>query len=218
MLRYIFNEIQFYFNEMMFKKILVSFFLLPFLGFVRSNHFSIKENTKWVISQNSNLIVSGSTNLSQFSCAILSYPQTDTITLHKVNQLKELPLSGHVSLRVADFVCNNKLMTSELRKTLKLAQYPYLQINFITLNEFTALNSKSIPIKGRVDIEIAGVKKRYEVNYQLRVDEQKLIHLIGYRDVNFSDFELTPPKKLGKLVQAKDKLTVAFHLQMNLVQ
>jgi hypothetical protein len=202
----------------MLKKMLLSFLLLPFLGFVDSNQFPIKENTKWVISQNSNLTVIGSTNLNRFSCAILSYPQTDTITLYKVNQLKELPLSGCINLKVADFVCNNKLMTNELRKTLKLAQYPYLHINFISLNEFMVLKSKPILVKGIVDIEIASVKKRYVVNYQLHVDEHKMIHLVGYRDINFSDFELVPPKKLGKLVQAKDKLTVSYHLQMNLVQ
>ena len=201
----------------MSKKNLLSYFIFPFFGLISSNQFPIKENTKWVISQNSNLIVTGSTNLNHFSCSILSYPQTDTITLYKANLLKELPLSGRINLKVADFVCNNKLMTNELRKTLKLERYPYLQINFITLNQFIDLNSKPFPIKGRVDIEIAGVKKRYEVNYKLHIDEEKIIHLVGYRDVNFSDFKLVPPKKLGKLLQAKDKLTVAFHLQINSV-
>jgi hypothetical protein len=66
-----------------------------------------------------------------------------------------------------------------------------------------------------VDIEIAGVRKRFEVNYQISVDAEKSIHLLGSRDVNFSDFNLIPPRKLGGMIKTNDKLSVAFHLKIN---
>jgi hypothetical protein len=48
-----------------------------------------------------------------------------------------------------------------------------------------------------VDIEIAGVSKRFEVNYQITEGAQKVIHLAGSPDINLSDFNLIPPRKLA---------------------
>ena len=69
-----------------------------------------------------------------------------------------------------------------------------------------------------VDIELAGTSKRFEVKYQVSVDAQKTIHLLGYRDMKFSDFNLMAPKRLAGMVRTKDKLSVAFHLKMKLME
>jgi hypothetical protein len=79
------------------------------------------------------------------------------------------------------------------------------------------MSSKPEPIKGLVDIEIAGVNKRFEINYLMSKDEENVIHLLGSRDLNFSDFKLIPPRKLGGMIQTKDLLTVEFHLKMKTI-
>ncbi len=83
-------------------------------------------------------------------------------------------------------------MTHDLRKTLKDATFPILHITFLSLSRLPDLTSHPELITGLVDIEIAGVSKRFEVNYQISVDAEKSIHLLGSRDVNFSDFNLIP--------------------------
>lgn len=105
-------------------------------------------------------------------------------------------------------------MTHDLRKTLKQDQYPVLHISFLTLNKLPDLTAKPEPVTGWVFIEIAGVRKRFEVNYQISQDGQKIIHLLGTRNVNFSDFNLVPPRKLGGMIKTSDKLSVDFHLKM----
>ena len=79
------------------------------------------------------------------------------------------------------------------------------------------MSSKPEPIKGLVDIEIAGVNKRFEINYLMSKDEENVIHLLGSRDLNFSDFKLIPPRKLGGMIQTKDLLTVEFQLKMKTI-
>jgi hypothetical protein len=177
----------------------------------------INETKKWVISENSNLCVNGTTNINKFACEIPAYDQTDTLYL-KTKSDKEITLSGNMGLKVQSFDCHNSIMTHDLRKTLKEPQFPLLHINFLTLSKLPLLTPQSEPITGMVEIEIAGVRKRFEVSYQISQDAQKTIHLLGSRDVNFSDFNLIPPRKLGGMIQTNDKLNVAFHLKIKPIE
>jgi len=172
---------------------------------------------KWVISESSTLSVNGSTNINNFACEIPNYDRTDTLTITKRKGAKDITLTGNISLNVKTFDCHNPMMTSDLRKTLNVKQYPALNINFLSLNDFPEMTARSQVLTGLVDIELAGTRKRFEINYQVSVDAQHTIHLLGTRDVNFSDFNLIPPKKLGGLIKTNDKLSVSFHLKMKAI-
>ncbi len=89
-----------------------------------------------------------------------------------------------------------------------------MHIRFLSLNKMPVLSTQQEPVKGWVDIEIAGVSKRFEVNYQITQTDEKSMQLLGSRDVNFSDFKLVPPKKLGGMISTKDQLSVGFQLNM----
>jgi len=198
---------------MLLKKLLFGLFLFTGLGFVFKPKVAL---TKWAICENSNLVVKGSTNMSTFSCAIPSYPKLDTIIITQSKDAKNIPLLGKMKLDIKSFDCKNRWMTSELRKTLKEKQFPMLNIQFISLNEFPDLTKKS-NAKGVVDIEIAGARKRYEVTYQIVSDNNGNIQLSTTKDVNFSDFNIIPPMKMGKLVQTKDRLSVVLNLSLKVV-
>lgn len=172
------------------------------------------ERTKWVISENSNLSVNGSTNINKFSCEIPAYDQTDTLTLIKGKSEKGIILSGNIGLKVQSFDCHNTMMSRDLRKTLKEQQFPRLYIRFLSLSEFPELTADPKQITGWVNIELAGTSKRFEINYQVSIDAQKIIHLLGSKDINFSDFNLIPPRKLGGMIKTNDQLSVEFHLKM----
>jgi hypothetical protein len=195
--------------------------LLPWLLFVSLTSFvlpghlnSAAETKKWVISESSTLCVNGTTNINKFSCEILAYDKTDTLTINKNKSDNAIVLSGNIGLSIKSFDCHNSIMTHDLRKTLKEDQYPMLHISFLSLNKLPDLSARPELITGMVDIEIAGVRKRFEVNYQITKDAQKAIHLLGSRDINFSDFNLKPPRKLGGMIKTNDKLSVNFHLNM----
>jgi hypothetical protein len=177
--------------------------------------FSPTERIKWVISENSSLSVNGSTNINKFSCDIPTYDQTDTLTLIRKN--KEIALTGNVGLQIQRFDCHNSMMTRDLRKTLKEKQYPRLYIHFLSLSEFPQLTTEPQQASGWVNIELAGVSKRFAINYQINIDDKKVIHLLGSRNINFSDFNLIPPRKLGGMIKTNDQLTVAFHLKMKAI-
>jgi hypothetical protein len=187
---------------------------IPLTSFVSPRRFNRPDTKKWVIGENSSLSVNGTTNINKFTCDIPAYDRADTLVISKSKTDKEIVLTGSISLSIQGFDCHNAIMTHDLRKTLKENQYPTLHISFLSLNKLPDLTMRPEQVTGMVDIEIAGVRKRFEVNYRITQDVQKVIHLLGSRDVNFSDFKLIPPRKLGGMIQTKDKLSVDFHLKI----
>lgn len=176
--------------------------------------FVVNAQSKWLISETSSMSVKGSTNVNKFTCDIPNCDQ-DTLTIWKSD--KGIKMSGSINPAVLSFDCHKTMMTRDLRKTLKAKKYPKLHIRFLSLNQLPELSGKPASINGQVEIEIAGIKKLYEIDYSISVDTDKMIHLLGSRDLNFSDFELIPPKTLGGMIKAKDQLIVAFNLNMKTI-
>jgi len=190
-----------------------------FILFLICSGFIYKENrdpvymAKWVVMKGGSLRVKGSTNINKFTCEIKDYSKPDTIVVYKSKGDKDvLPLNGDLNLDIRGFDCFNPVMTADLRKTLKAKEYPNLVIRFLTLSKFPLPGQKQDIIKGLVDIELSGVKRRFEVNYKFTADERQTMRMVGERDISFSDFKLVPPRKLGGMIQTDDKLSVEFQL------
>ena len=171
---------------------------------------------KWVVMSGGSLKVVGSTNINQFTCAITNYSKPDTINVNRNNN-PSVKLNGAIRLDVKNFDCHNKPMTDELRKILKAKTYPKLMIKFVSLNQYPDAHSKNKIINGIVFIELAGVTKKYEVHYKVISADNTHINLVGSRDVLFTDFNITPPKKLGGMIRTNDKLQVEFNVKMKVI-
>lgn len=163
------------------------------------------------------LKVDGSTNINKFSCIIANHTKSDTISIYKDPAKEVLPLSGVIKLDVQNFDCHNPVMTGDLRKTLKAKQFPQLSVRFLNLSKYPNLNSRQDLIKGAVAIEIAGVTKRVEVDYKIVSTGGSIINLIGSRQVNFSDFNIIPPRKIGGMIQTNNELSVVFNLRIKVI-
>ena len=170
-----------------------------------------KSTSRWVMSENSILTVNGTTNINRFSCAMLRYPKSDTILLSK-DKTDHIMLSGTLNLKVKNFECSSSIMTKQLLNTLQENQFPLLHIRFLSLKEIPAAGLNRF-VKGDVEITISGVLKKFEICYQINA-RQRAMELVGQQKLKFSDFNLIPPKKMGRLIQAKDQLVVVFFLKM----
>ncbi len=190
-------------------------YLFIFLTIALSIAFRyIDDKARWVVLPGSNLHVNGSTNINNFACEITDYLLPDTLICNKLNAKGQvLAMRGKMDLAIADFDCHNKMMTNDLRKTLKYKEFPNLTIQFISLNSFPDFRHP-VSITGVVDISLAGVKKRFDISYLFTIDPRQQLHLKGARAINFTDFNLTPPSKMGGIIKAKDLLNVEFNLNL----
>lgn len=191
------------------KQIFAILLLLILSGFNPSDNKVI-----WVVLQGSSLTVNGTTNINRFQCDINNYILPDTLTLVKsVPKGQLLPMNGKLNLEIEAFDCHNRMMTADLRKTLKAKTYPMLIVKFISINSFPDFKNPS-KISGLVDISLSGVNKRFAINYIFSGDEKQDVHLIGNQMIHFSDFNLVPPSKLGGVIKANDALLVEFKLHL----
>ena len=166
---------------------------------------------KWVVEKNSTLRVAGKSNVNSFICKINVQAEKDTITCSN-NQSKSISLSGDIQIDVISFDCQSNLITRDLRKTLKADQYPKMTIRFLTLEGMPVLQNKTEFIKGWVEVELAGVAKKFELCYSFSRATSGDIQLDGGKTFSFSDFKLSPPRKLAGLIRIKDAFNVNFQL------
>ena len=171
---------------------------------------------KWVIEKSSTLRVDGKSNVNSFTCNIDEYNASDTISLTNGSAMS-IKLSGKIQMEIVSFNCHSRMITRDLRETLKASAYPKMTIRFLTLQWMPALRGEKEFIKGWVEVEVAGVVKRFELCYSFSNDGPGHIQLDGGRTFNFSDFKLSPPKKMAGLIKIKDAFDVNFQLILRTV-
>ena len=94
------------------------------------------DSIRWVVEKTSSLDISGRTNVSRFSCSLPTHAAPDTISFVQTGQA--VTLRGVMRLSIADFDCHSRMMTGDLRKTLKADVYPDLILRFIDLERMPA--------------------------------------------------------------------------------
>jgi hypothetical protein len=167
--------------------------------------------SRWLVQRTSTIRIAGSTNINQFCCQVDQYTGPDTITLSPTG----ISFLGVLSVNIADFNCNNRMMTAEFKKTLQYQRYPHLKISFISLDKAPAFGTAAEKVRGCVEVELAGAYRKFVVDYSACRTDNGNVELIGTRVFGFSDFGLTPPRKMAGLVRVNDRLEVEFRLHLH---
>ncbi|HQW10609.1 MAG TPA: YceI family protein [Saprospiraceae bacterium] len=165
---------------------------------------------KFVTIPGSFLDVRGSTNINNFTCGVHNYSGTDTLTFQVAPATANI--KGTVLIQVEGFDCKLRGMTADLKRTLKSDRYPYLKMTFSNLKSAPSLTRAEV-IEGAVNITLAGVTKMFTINFQIQGNQNDLT-ISGKRIVSFSDFKLTPPAKVGGMIQTNQELLVEFYLKL----
>jgi len=177
----------------------------------------LKTPIRWEVQKNSTIRVDGESNINSFRCDIEAYYQADTIFCYDGGGISDaVKLKGSLKIDLFNFDCHSRMITSDMRKTLKADAYPKLVIHFMSLDRLPVFDGNTDIMKGWVNIELAGVTKKFEILYSFIKTGSSPILLNGGRTFHFSDFNLTPPRKLGGMIRIKDEFSV--HFRLNLVR
>lgn len=139
--------------------------------------------------------INGSTNVNKFQCVNNKFKAENGVFTFTERKLP------NIILKVNDFDCGNKMMTKHFQKILNSEKYPDMTIKFIN---FTKTQKSYNAI---VEVRMMNQSKRYNVEFN--VENNKMI---GRKNVKFSDFNITPPKKMGGMIVVKDDLNLIFSL------
>ncbi|MDP9956377.1 NAD+--asparagine ADP-ribosyltransferase [Epilithonimonas hungarica] len=139
--------------------------------------------------------INGSTNVNKFQCVNNKFKNDGGVYTFSERNLP------NIVLKVADFDCGNRMMTKDFQKILNAEKYPNMTIKFINFiknqDGFNAL----------VEVKMMNQSKRYNIEFDIENNK-----LIGRKNVKFSDFNITPPKKMGGMIVVKDDLDLIFSL------
>lgn len=141
------------------------------------------------------IVITGKTNVNTFKCTNTNLKTGIDLDSDRLPQL---------TLKVDDFDCRNRIMTSDFRKTLNSAKYPELHIRFTKLQKV----STSGYYQATLNVKLMNKTQPYSLTFFL--DENQLV---GNKKVHFSDFGITPPKKMGGTIQVKDALDLSVSLR-----
>lgn len=166
---------------------------------------------KWLVTAESRLEISGSSNINTFQCRNLSYAGSDTLYEKRGAASHSSLLNGIIRLKAEKFDCRNKLITNDFRRTLNAEEYPEIKVRFLCLR--TNKNTPGWgPVNGEVEITIAGVSRKYDIDCQFLQSGNGKAQLKGEKIVRLSDFGLEPRPKVLGMVKVDDTVKVDFHL------
>ncbi|WP_312768287.1 YceI family protein [Epilithonimonas sp.] len=139
--------------------------------------------------------INGSTNVNKFQCTNNKFKaDAGGYTFSE----KNLP---NIVLKVTDFDCGNRMMTKDFQKILNAEKYPNMTIKFISFTKNQG------GINALVEVKMMDQSKRYNIEFDIENNK-----LIGRKNVKFSDFNITPPKRMGGMIVVKDDLDLIFSL------
>lgn len=143
--------------------------------------------------------ITGSTNVNTFKCTNDSFKAPGGSFIFSGRTLP------NINLRVADFDCRHRIMTTDFQKTLSASQYPFLTVRFLSFSHAKNLYN------AQVEVKMMERSKIYNIAFALENGR-----LIGKKNVKFSDFNIVPPKKMGGMIVVKDDLNLVFALNAQL--
>jgi hypothetical protein len=172
---------------------------------------------KLLINSSSGLVIKGNSNVNSFICKSNGYSRFDTLeyTVDRDNRAIKF-VKDEMILLVNEFDCGNAMMTQDFLDALKYKEYPFLKVNFVSLNGIEWASSGGT-VLGNVKITLAGSNKNYQIAFKVSGNTKDLISLSGKQKVTFSDFGLTPPRKMMGLIHVKEDLEVEFKIDLRAI-
>ncbi len=151
----------------------------------------------------SELIISGSTNVNKFDCKFNIDLITDKKQIKYIQEENFITFSDlKLHLLTNGFDCGNKRMNSDFQDLLLCEKYPEIVIE---LDRIESLSADYI--NAYITVHLAGKSNNYNLQVLINKDHYK-----GKFKMNIRDFRLEPPKKALGLIEVDETIEVQFNL------
>lgn len=162
----------------------------------------LKSSDTCLIIQEKIITIDGNTSLGGFSCDYETSGKSDT--LH-IDNLSSSPYS--FTIPVEGFRCGNFLLNKDFQTTLKAEEYPKVTVNVLSLKE-----TEPGTLTGSVRLSLVGKSKTLTgVNFCIQSSGENKILTTNFI-FHASEFNLTPPRRLGGLIKTDDAMNITVSL------
>ena len=156
----------------------------------------------------SQLLISGDTNISEFSCNFESKMLPSNCAVTFTDKGNAIAFRNAVLvLNNRGFDCGNKQINKDFHALLQTGEHPSIILELKEISLKTATSAVA-----RVNIKIAGKEKLYEL--PVKVLSTPATCFEGKLQLDINDFGLEPPKKAFGLIKVKEDIEVSFNLMV----
>ena len=185
------------------------FLVLLFLVLVSFANTNLVKNSKSVLITNqSELNINGTSNVSDFKCRYNIKNLGTPIRIHyeKNNEVIRFENSMLV-LENSGFDCGGKGINRDFHGLLQSDIYPRI---ILRLKEIKLKPHKKNTADAIIEIEIAGIKNSYHMETEFQNEQDW--HISGKLKLNINKFNLKAPKKMLGLIVVSDEIEIIFKL------
>jgi hypothetical protein len=164
------------------------------------------------------LYLKGSSNVNKFTCDCeQEFPPVEVdlamSTQGGVVQFDETLLN----IRTAQLNCGNKGINRDLQATLKVKEYPFIEIRLhrVYLAERPiAIGSAWAEMTALTEITLAGTSQMVEMPFQARRVDGDIFQFKSFHTLTLTSFNIDPPTVLMGLIKVNDEITIYFDLHI----
>ena len=171
----------FFFYTGIMKKLISTYFILGFA---------------LLSAQVNNVVVNGKTNVNTFKCVNQKFNQASNQYSFKKGQLP------NIQLEVNNFDCGNRIMTADMKTTLKASTYPKMFVKFLSFQKVS-----DTQYTAKIEVKLTDKTRYYNTSFYPVGNT-----LVGREYVRFSDFGLKAPTKMGGMIVVEDVLNLVLTL------
>ena len=193
------------------------YIILAFIFFHSSMTLFGQVTQKVYILPESKIFLDGESNINTFSCELCNESERTVLSLcYQPQKLSYIFDQNQYAISVDNFVCDNKHITSDLKKALKMDEYPYM---YLQLNKLIDFGKSQGNKQAELSITIAGVTNDYCLNYELKPSIENGEFLVNLAsDFDMREFGIEPPTALMGLIKVKKDISIKLHLVLAIVQ
>lgn len=184
---------------------------LAIVLFVVLSSFCLKEEFEYAdvsFHTSSSLFIQGSSNVNTFQCHfnMASMPAKTRIYYQKNEPIISFK-NAKLKLTNQGFNCGSRLINKDFHELLQSEKYPFIHL------ELEKIVSHDYGYTAYVEIQIAGKKIRYAIPIKQKETTDKYS---GKLDINITDFNLVPPKKMLGAIVVREEISIHFDFKLTI--
>lgn len=170
-----------------------------------------ERRTKVRVAGDSEVVISGTTNVNHFTCKYNLEEMELPIRL-VYDDKKEHILFNNASLQLANdcFDCGGRAINKDFKELLQSEAHPQVEMKLLYVDPPQQETSK---VGVGMEIKIAGVSRTYNAVLNCNVDNKITVN--GVLELKLSDFNLEAPKKMLGMIKVDDEIMVRLAIKMN---
>ncbi|MBT8326816.1 MAG: YceI family protein [Bacteroidia bacterium] len=170
------------------------------------------------IDDSSKLILSGTSNVSDYQCDCNELIQTEKEVLFEVCNDTFTFTNALLELKTKSFDCGLGIITGEMHSALKAKRHPKITVQLLSVDlsnntNFLADQNKSYTTSGKAKITIAGNSKVVNLIIKAKKLSNQQYHFSGTKHLKMTDFNIVPPTPAMGLIRVANEVEIELDLK-----